>query len=193
MVMIAPADTDAELCDRVRAGDRAAAEQLVRRHEGLVKRAALQRVSARHPDADDLIQLGRLALLRAAAGYDPAGGSKFPSYAYQAVAWAAGSHLDRARRDTTLDDPAPLDNLADPRPAPGDGPPPPAGAPGWLTLALLRLPADQGRVVRLVYGLDPPGPVGVPEAARLLGMTRDACHGLHTRALATLRRVAARG
>ena len=85
MLAVAAEPTDALLCQAVRAGDRDAADLLVRRHTGLVKRLLLRRVSFLCPDADDLMQLGRLALHDAARTYDLAGGKLYSTYAHQAI------------------------------------------------------------------------------------------------------------
>lgn len=79
------------------AGDAAQADQLVRRHAGLVKRIALH-VSTRLPDRvllDDLIQAGLLGLLEAAQNFDATIGTSFESFASNRI---RGAMWDEARR-----------------------------------------------------------------------------------------------
>ncbi len=79
------------------AGSCADADELVRRHAGLVKRIALH-VSSRLPDRvllDDLIQAGLLGLLEAARNFDATVGTSFETFASNRI---RGAMWDEARR-----------------------------------------------------------------------------------------------
>ena len=74
-----------ELISRAQAGDKAALEQLVAENAGLI-RAVARRYRDRGVEADDLFQLGSLGFLKAAAGFDPAFGTQFSTYAVPKIA-----------------------------------------------------------------------------------------------------------
>ena len=80
----APSQT-VELIVRSQAGDRAATEQLVRENAGLIH-AVARRYQGRGVEADDLFQLGSLGFLKAVAGFDPAFGTRFSTYAVPKIA-----------------------------------------------------------------------------------------------------------
>lgn len=76
-----------DLVHCLRSGEEAAAELLLARNEGYLSKLAAE-ISAQYklPDIyEDLQQEGRIALLTAAASFDPARGVKFLSYAGAAV------------------------------------------------------------------------------------------------------------
>lgn len=80
--------TNEELCLLYQAGDTDAAEELVSRNKGFIhKIAELYPCDFRNPrlDFDDYMQEGTLALLRAAAQFDPSRQVLFLTYAGQAV------------------------------------------------------------------------------------------------------------
>ena len=80
--------TNEELCLRVQADDADAAEELISRNMGFIRSLALwyeHGFRSASMDADDYIQEGAVALLRAASQFDPARRVKFLSYAGQAV------------------------------------------------------------------------------------------------------------
>jgi RNA polymerase sporulation-specific sigma factor len=74
-----------ELIARSQAGDRAATERLVEENRGLI-RAVARRYQGRGVENDDLFQLGCLGFLKAAAGFDPAFGTQFSTYAVPKIA-----------------------------------------------------------------------------------------------------------
>ena len=65
---------------RARAGDRDAAERLVRENSGLIWSVA-RRFFGRGCDPDDLFQLGCVGFLKAIDGFDPDFGTQFSTYA----------------------------------------------------------------------------------------------------------------
>jgi RNA polymerase sigma factor (sigma-70 family) len=89
---------EADLCGRIRTGDRRAIEELVAANQGLV-RAVARRQGALTPDAslDDLQQEGNIALLHAIDTFDLARGFKFSTYAINWVHQAVtrGAHKTR--------------------------------------------------------------------------------------------------
>ncbi len=67
------------------AGDRAAAGRLVEENTGLIRAVAL-RFTGRGVEPDDLLQLASLGFLKAVAGFDPAFGTQFSTYAVPKIA-----------------------------------------------------------------------------------------------------------
>ncbi|MBR3504214.1 MAG: sigma-70 family RNA polymerase sigma factor [Clostridia bacterium] len=61
--------SDRELIEAIRQGDRAALEQMALRHDALVH-YVVKRFEGRGRERDDLIQLGRLGLIKAARNFD---------------------------------------------------------------------------------------------------------------------------
>ena len=70
---------------RSQAGDKEATERLVAENTGLI-RAVVRRYRGRGVENDDLFQLGCLGFLKAAAGFDPAFGTQFSTYAVPKIA-----------------------------------------------------------------------------------------------------------
>jgi DNA-directed RNA polymerase specialized sigma24 family protein len=102
----------ADLCLRVQAGDCQAEALLVEGHEGLVRSVMRRLALPPTVERDDLVQEGRMALLRAAKKYEAGRGFAFASYAGRAI-WQAmkaavddeGRHSrpDRCEADDDLD------------------------------------------------------------------------------------------
>ncbi len=65
----APDKSDHELIEAIRGGDRAALEQMTLRHDALVH-YVVKRFEGRGRERDDLVQLGRLGLLKAIRHFD---------------------------------------------------------------------------------------------------------------------------
>ncbi len=70
---------------RAQAGDRTASEQLVMENSGLIWSIA-RRYFGRGVEPDDLYQLGCVGFLKAIAGFDPAFGTQFSTYAVPKIA-----------------------------------------------------------------------------------------------------------
>ena len=69
--MTGPADkSDRQLIEAIRQGDDAALEQMVLRHDALVH-YVVKRFEGRGREREDLVQLGRLGLVKAAKHFDP--------------------------------------------------------------------------------------------------------------------------
>ena len=68
------------LLARVREGDRAATEEIVKRNAGLVSSIAC-RFIGRGTEYEDLVALGNLGLLKAIRSFDPARGCALSTYA----------------------------------------------------------------------------------------------------------------
>lgn len=111
-----PAISDLDLAAAYQAGDRSAAEAIVRRHEGIV-RATVSGV--RFPasiERDDLLQTGRMALLGAAAckTFDPAK-SQWTTFAMTVVrraVWKEVAKLVSQQRGSGFED---WSGVVDPR------------------------------------------------------------------------------
>ncbi len=73
------------LIARSQAGDKAATERLLEENVGLI-RAVARRYWGRGVEQEDLIQLGSLGFLKAVAGFDPAFGTQFSTYAVPKIA-----------------------------------------------------------------------------------------------------------
>lgn len=87
------------LCLACQSGDRSAEAILLRAHGGLARHVLGRFRAPRCVDLDDLLQEGRMALVRAFRAFDPSRGCRFVSYAARAV-WAAYErYCDTACRD----------------------------------------------------------------------------------------------
>ena len=84
-------EEEAELAARIKRGDKAALNQLVRANLRLVVKIAHDFKSIGLP-LQDLISEGNIGLMRAAEKFDPAKGAKFSSYA----AWWIKQNMRRA-------------------------------------------------------------------------------------------------
>ena len=73
------------LITRAQAGDREAMARLVTENTGLIW-AVAKRYYGRGVEPEDLFQLGSLGFLKAAAGFDPAFGTRFSTYAVPKIA-----------------------------------------------------------------------------------------------------------
>ena len=73
------------LLAQAKAGDRNASEQLVEENAGLIWSVA-RRFFGRGVESDDLYQLGCVGFLKAIAGFDPAFGTQFSTYAVPKIA-----------------------------------------------------------------------------------------------------------
>ena len=74
-----------ELIGLAQSGDREASERLVVENAGLIWSVA-RRYFGRGVDPDDLYQLGCVGFLKAIAGFDPAFGTQFSTYAVPKIA-----------------------------------------------------------------------------------------------------------
>lgn len=95
------------------------AAQLLARYEPLVRHCARTMRTTTVVDADDLCQVGRLGLLRAAATWDAKRRVPFHSWAASLIRWAMREEL----RQTDLDLPP---SVMDPALCAQEAPPPPA-------------------------------------------------------------------
>lgn len=74
------ATTNAQLLEKVAAGDREAFDMLIAKNIGLVRNVA-QRFCGRGVEYEDLIQIGSIGMMKAARSFDPAFGTVFSTYA----------------------------------------------------------------------------------------------------------------
>ena len=86
-----------KLCRLAKEGDGEALEKLLCENAGLIKSVAL-RFQGRGQDAEDLIQIGTIGMLKAVRGFDEAFGTAFSTYAVQMVS----GELKRFLRDDGL-------------------------------------------------------------------------------------------
>jgi RNA polymerase sigma factor (sigma-70 family) len=191
--------TEAEAIASWCAGDILAGDRLVRMHAGLIHRA-VRSYESDVCEIDDLMQMGRLALLQAATLYD-ATGEKFSTFAYRGMWWAArefaragryivpGAGPVRRMRDAhrfamRLDAPARDDGttLRDLIPAPQSDE---VDAVNVAPL-LACLPVNQRVVIELHYGAQS---LTLEQIGEAHGVTRQAIGAMKDRALERLRAV----
>lgn len=140
-------DVPASLLARVRAGDRAAFEQLYRRFERPVFTLALRMCGSRS-EADEVLQETMLKLWSTINGFRGDGGSPFWGWLRQV---AVNEALQRLRRERRLG--AELDGIGTDDMAEDQAPPPPAAADAaLLQRALGELPAATRSVLWLYHG-----------------------------------------
>ena len=140
-------DVPASLLARVRAGDRAAFEQLYRRFERPVFTLALRMCGCRS-EADEVLQETMLKLWSTIGGFRGDGGSPFWGWLRQVAVNEALQRLRRERRLSAELDGAATDDLAE-----DHAPPPPAAADAaLLQRALCELPAATRSVLWLYHG-----------------------------------------
>ena len=122
--------SDRELIEAIRQGDAAALEQMALRHDALVH-YVVKRFEGRGRERDDLVQLGRLGLVKAARNFDPeAYQVRFSTYAVPLIMGEirrflrddSQIHVARSIRENAarlarlreeLGDDVPLETLAD--------------------------------------------------------------------------------
>ena len=61
-------------------------EQMVAKHQGLVRSVALRLSSVYGEELDDLMQIGYIGLIKAVKGFDETRGYKFSTYAVPLIA-----------------------------------------------------------------------------------------------------------
>ncbi len=162
-----PESSDAILAVAYRAGSNPAGDALLTRHAGLLRSAVRSVRVPPHVSPDDLLQVARIAFLRAACTWDPesATGSKLTTYATVCVRRAVLRELDRARNaplpQAATDDASP-DALASVDPAAADAP---AGVVSPLAVV-----SDLGRVALLLAHLTPRQRLAVEHRYGLRGL-----------------------
>lgn len=83
LVPLSP-EEEADCLDRLKNGERAAKEELILHNMRLVAHVAKKYVSAEE-DAEDLISIGTIGLLKAADSFKPDYGSRFATYAIRCI------------------------------------------------------------------------------------------------------------
>jgi RNA polymerase sigma factor (sigma-70 family) len=173
----------AALCRRCQAGDRSAADEIVRRHMGLVWRAAAE---LGRPGDDDLAQAGRLGLWYAARRYDPARSPCFSTIACTAIKQHMFKELARQASQAIV---SPSSDLLDTLSAPGTSGDRTASRV-VLARVLRLLPEKYHSVMEALYaGNECPT---FREVAAKLGITRAAAKTRHRDAMRLLRRICTR-
>lgn len=152
--------SDAELCERARAGDRGAVEALVARHYGLATHFARLAKAPPGFELDDLVQEGLMAIARSAVKWKPEYGTLFCTYASNAI-------LNRISRFITDRRTRPFSGRATRE----DDQLPPRRPVLDLTAHLSGLHHIARAVVSLYFGLEGT-PLRIGEIGERLGMTR---------------------
>jgi len=182
--------TETTLIQQAQAGCKESMNLLLLRHEGLVHFVVLRQWLCTLP-YDQAVQEGRRGLWRAILGYDPGRGSKFSTYAYQAImkyVWeAVKGERRRLRREV------PLASLVVYWYQTGVD-------PAWLRdqqeinqslLALVkRLPGRVRRIIVAYYGLEGEEPQNLQAIGQQLGLTGERVRQLRNEALVWLRQPA---
>lgn len=107
-----PAATDADLVRRAQDGERAAADELLRRHYDRIY-AVCRRIAGNEADAMDATQEALMAIMRGLSKYDSR--ARFSTWAYRV---ATNACLDELRRRRRRPEPTEMiDDLGDEQPA----------------------------------------------------------------------------
>jgi RNA polymerase sigma-70 factor (ECF subfamily) len=161
-----PAVPDRVLLDRVGAGDRAALDELFRRHRAVAYRVAY-RLLGREDDALDAVQDGFVKALTHLGRFG--GRCSFKTWLLRIVSNAALDLGRRRARDGWNDDTPPPDALrrADPAAGPPDAAAERADLRAVIDAALARLPAAQ----RQTFVLHADGGLSYREVADALGIS----------------------
>jgi len=181
---------EATLIQQAQAGSQESLNLLLLRHERLVHRVVRRQWIYTLPYAV-AVQEGRRGLWHAILGFDPERGSRFSTYAYQAImkyVWAGvKGEIRRIRREIPTEvlglyfyenspDPARLRDWEDVRQC--------------LSALVKRLPKQQAQIIQMHYGLDGYFPHSQPEIANLFGVTKQRISQLEIAALVWLRQPA---
>lgn len=179
-------DTDEGLCLRVQAGDREAASVLVIRYKPLVARQVRGMRIPTRVDFDDLIQVGRIALYRAAQKWEPGRKARYKTLAFVCVRHDLQKYLrstvKQIRESLDCDEDVkaemkPLDMLPDRDREPVEIP------------GLDDLDGTSRAVLTLTFGLEGGGPLGAGLVAMRLGLTPNQVNAIVQESLDKLRRV----
>jgi len=190
---------EVELGRRIRGGDQAAVDHLVRSNLRFVVSVAKRYQDLGVP-LPDLIAEGNVGLVRAAHLFDPERGVKFISYAVwwirQAILRALEDNSKTARRTTPLETPLFEDEegtlmglLED-----ADSPNPMERTLDSVRTfevrrAIASLEPREARVLRLYFGLDGSQPLTLEEIGTIFGLSRERIRQIKERALGRLRNV----
>ena len=181
---------EATLIKQAQAGSQESLNLLLLRHEQLVHWVVQRQWLCTLPYVA-AVQEGRRGLWHAILGFDPERGSRFSTYAYQAImkyVWAGvKGEIRRIRREIPTEvlglyfyenspDPARLRDWEDVRQC--------------LSALVKRLPKQQAQIIQMHYGLDGYVPHSQPEIANLFGVTKQRISQLEIAALVWLRQPA---
>ena len=181
---------EATLIKQAQAGSQQSLNLLLLRHEQLVHWVVQRQWLCTLPYVA-AVQEGRRGLWHAILGFDPERGSRFSTYAYQAImkyVWAGvKGEIRRIRREIPTEvlglyfyenspDPARLRDWEDVRQC--------------LSALVKRLPKQQAQIIQMHYGLDGYVPHSQPEIANLFGVTKQRISQLEIAALVWLRQPA---
>jgi RNA polymerase sigma factor (sigma-70 family) len=156
-------------------------EALVLDHQGLMYRLvqdAMQRFGLPELAREDLCAAGNLALVQAAATFDPLRGTKFSSYAYPRV-W--GELIDTVRRSKEPNEV--LQDSFDREAAPSLNPEEQLLAAERTSKLLQQLSVRERGLIESHYGKDE----SLAEIGKTQGLSKGWVSKLHARAIETLR------
>ena len=181
---------EATLIKQAQAGSQESLNLLLLRHEQLVHWVVQRQWVCTLPYVA-AVQEGRRGLWHAILGFDPERGSRFSTYAYQAImkyVWAGvKGEIRRIRREIPTEvlglyfyenspDPARLRDWEDVRQC--------------LSALVKRLPKQQAQIIQMHYGLDGYVPHSQLEIANLFGVTKQRISQMEIAALVWLRQPA---
>jgi RNA polymerase sigma factor (sigma-70 family) len=181
---------EATLIKQAQAGSQESLNLLLLRHEQLVHWVVQRQWLCTLPYVA-AVQEGRRGLWHAILGFDPERGSRFSTYAYQAImkyVWAGvKGEIRRIRREIPTEvlglyfyenspDPARLRDWEDVRQC--------------LSALVKRLPKQQAQIIQMHYGLDGYVPHSQLEIANLFGVTKQRISQMEIAALVWLRQPA---
>ena len=181
---------EATLIKQAQAGSQESLNLLLLRHEQLVHWVVQRQWLCTLPYVA-AVQEGRRGLWHAILGFDPERGSRFSTYAYQAImkyVWAGvKGEIRRIRWEIPTEvlglyfyenspDPARLRDWEDVRQC--------------LSALVKRLPKQQAQIIQMHYGLDGYVPHSQPEIANLFGVTKQRISQMEIAALVWLRQPA---
>lgn len=192
-------EEEAHYLERMRQGDDEARAVLIERNLRLVAHIA-KKFDDTGEDADDLIGIGTVGLIKGVDTFDPGKGTRLATYAARCIENEILMHLRatrRSRREVFLQNPVGVDRegneitLMDMLPADGDGVEETVGRrmlSRRVRQAVKQLGPRERKVLELRFGLDGKNRHTQREVARVLGISRSYVSRLEKRAVRQLTR-----
>ncbi|HEY8415547.1 MAG TPA: RNA polymerase sporulation sigma factor SigK [Thermaerobacter sp.] len=192
-------EEEAHYLERMRQGDDEARAVLIERNLRLVAHIA-KKFDDTGEDADDLIGIGTVGLIKGVDTFDPGKGTRLATYAARCIENEILMHLRatrRSRREVFLQNPVGVDRegneitLMDMLPADGDGVEETVGRrmlSRRVRQAVKQLGPRERKVLELRFGLDGKNRHTQREVARVLGISRSYVSRIEKRAVRQLTR-----
>ncbi len=182
--------TEATLYEQAQGGCQASLNELMERHEGLV-RAVVERQWLLSVPYEEALQAGRVGLWRAIMGYDPRRGTTFATYAYPAImryVWSAvKGEKRRKKREIGLEILVVYCYRTEPE-ASWEGEQQEIG--DSLRALVKRLPKRLREVIQAYYGLEGEECKTLQAIGEAMGITRERVRQLREEGLVWLRQPA---